>query len=88
MTDYEVLEILPTATMEEIHNAYIRQVKKYHPDKYSGTAFEALAADKIKRINLAYSRLKSIIPVNPCPKLKYQNSIYGAHAAASVKKYQ
>lgn len=86
MTDYEVLEILPTATIDEIHNAYIRQVKKYHPDKYSGTAFEDLAADKIKRINLAYSRLRSILPDTPCPPLRYQNNIYGASSAASVKK--
>lgn len=86
MTDYEVLEIMPTATIDEIHNAYIRQVKKYHPDKYTGTAFESLAADKIKRINLAYSRLQSILPDTPCPQLKHQNNIYGASAAASMKK--
>ncbi len=73
MTDYEILGIMPGATIEEVHSAYIAKIKKYHPDRI-GHSVEA--EEKVKRINLAYSRLKSVIPSQPCPKLHFRNDVY------------
>ena len=76
MTDYEALEILPGATAKEVHRAYVEQVKKYHPDKYKSLESQKEAQEKLKRINLAYQRLKSVMPTKPCPPIKYKNKIY------------
>ncbi|MBR2860216.1 MAG: J domain-containing protein [Clostridia bacterium] len=78
MTDYEVLNITPDATVQEIRAAYLKQVKKYHPDKFSSAECKREAGEKLNRINLAYSRLKSIMPETPCPKIKQRNKIYTA----------
>ena len=78
MTDYEVLNITPDATIEEIRTAYLQQVKKYHPDKCSFAEFNSDAVEKLNRINLAYRRLKSVMPKQACPQIKYRNKIYTA----------
>ena len=51
---YEVLELKPGATDDEIKAAYRRLAKKYHPDLNGGSA-EAEA--KMKEVNEAYSVL-------------------------------
>ena len=53
---YKILKITPDASLEEIKLAYIRKIKKYHPDKVSEKSHD----DKIKaqkmcqKINMAY----------------------------------
>lgn len=59
MNPYEVLGVSTNATDEEIKKAYRALVKKYHPDQYKGTAFEAEANEKLKEINEAYDMLKN-----------------------------
>ncbi|MDL2287145.1 DnaJ domain-containing protein [Eubacteriales bacterium OttesenSCG-928-G02] len=59
MTDpYKVLEILPTATDEEVKKAYRELAKKYHPDNYVNNPLADLAADKMKEINEAYEEIQ------------------------------
>ncbi len=59
MNPYDVLGVKPGATQDEIKTAYRKLVKKYHPDQYKGTDFEAKANEKLKEINEAYDILKN-----------------------------
>ncbi|MBO4555553.1 MAG: DnaJ domain-containing protein [Elusimicrobiales bacterium] len=43
---YEILGIKKNASSEEIKQAYYREIKKYHPDTYSG-----MSEEKIKELN-------------------------------------
>jgi len=53
---YEVLEVDPAVSMEEIHAAYRRLISQYHPDKveHLGAELKELAARKSQEITVAY----------------------------------
>lgn len=53
MNYYEILGVSVDATSKEIREAYLKLVKKYHPDIYKGEDAE----EKIKAINIAYDTL-------------------------------
>ena len=59
MDPYKVLGVSQSATEAEIKAAYRKLVKKYHPDQYKGSSYEATAAEKLKEVNEAYSLLKN-----------------------------
>ena len=56
---YEVLGVAREAALDEIEQAYRDLLKKYHPDKveHLGDEFRAMAEERTKTINEAYSRL-------------------------------
>ncbi len=55
MTDpYKVLGVSPSATDEQIKEAYRNLAKKYHPDQYADSPLKELADEKMKEINEAY----------------------------------
>ena len=51
---YKVLGVSEDASQEEIRTAYLKLVKKYHPDKYTDTDLKELANEKLVEINEAY----------------------------------
>jgi len=53
-----ILDISPSATVEEIRKAYKVQMSKYHPNKVAalGVELRQLADKKSKEINIAYRR--------------------------------
>ena len=53
-THYDLLEIRPTASPEEIRRAYRRLSKRYHPDVNGGAAW---AETRFKQLQEAYSLL-------------------------------
>ena len=57
MNPYKVLGVSENASQEEIRNAYLALVKKYHPDKYTDNPLKELAGEKLKEINQAYEML-------------------------------
>lgn len=54
MNPYEVLNLTPTATKEEIRKAYRSLARKYHPDANPNNK---AAEEKFKQINDAYTIL-------------------------------
>lgn len=59
MDPYQILEVSPNASKEEIRTAYRNLVKKYHPDRYPEGPQRDFATEKIKKINAAYDMIQN-----------------------------
>lgn len=57
MDPYKVLGVSETASDEEVRAAYLKLVKKYHPDRYQDNPLKNLATEKLKEINQAYDTI-------------------------------
>jgi DnaJ like chaperone protein len=57
---YQILEVSPDATDEEVQKAYRRMAVKYHPDKIShlGEDVQRSAKEKFQKLNQAYQDIK------------------------------
>lgn len=61
---YEMLELTPEATPEEIKQAYRDLVKVWHPDRFAhDPRLQRKAQEKLKKLNEAYERLQSFQPI-------------------------
>lgn len=57
---YKVLGVSPSATDDEVKEAYRKLVKKYHPDKFADSDLSELANEKMKEINTAYDEIQKM----------------------------
>ena len=57
MNPFEILEISPDASIEDIKAAYHRLAKQWHPDRYSGQE-KVVAEEKFRALAEAFSTLK------------------------------
>lgn len=69
---YEILKISRYSTQDDIKKAYLKLIKKYHPDVYSGD--KLFAEKQTALITEAYTTLK-----NPELKAKYDRKTFGAN---------
>lgn len=58
MNPYKVLGVSENDSDSVIRAAYLKLVKKYHPDHYGDNPLKDLAAEKLKEINLAYDTIQ------------------------------
>lgn len=54
---YQIFEISPNASPDEIKNQYRFLVQAWHPDKFGSPESKARAEEKLKQINEAYAVL-------------------------------
>ncbi len=57
---YKVLGVAPTASDDEIKDAYRKLARKYHPDKYIDSDLKSLAEEKMKEVNAAYEEIQQM----------------------------
>jgi curved DNA-binding protein CbpA len=57
---YELLEIEPGASPEEVRRAYREMMAVWHPDRFAGNPrLRQRAEEKVKAINAAYEQIRS-----------------------------
>jgi curved DNA-binding protein CbpA len=61
---YEILGVDPTASSEELHDAYRRLVKLHHPDRNGGSAE---ATRRFQDIQAAYEEIGRLRAARPAP---------------------
>jgi hypothetical protein len=70
---FRILGVTRNSTKEDIKKAYIREIKKWHPDKFQNEPEKALEADaKTKAIIEAYGLLKDYEP-NPVKRYRIRS---------------
>jgi len=64
---YRILRIAPGVGREEMRQAYLRQAKAYHPDRYANAELPSEVCDYLaamaRRINAAYASLDETLQV-------------------------
>lgn len=59
---FYILRVSPDATLKEVRNAYMRLVKRWHPDRFADNPqMRESAQEKLKIINAAYEEAKAAI---------------------------
>jgi len=63
---FEILELNPDASIDEVKQAYKDLVNIWHPDRFSTKPrLKQKAEKKLKEVNQAYETLKSLLPSKP-----------------------
>lgn len=80
---YKVLGVSPSASDDEIKDAYRKLARKYHPDKYVDSDMKDLAEEKMKEVNSAYEEIQKMRAGGGSHQNQYGNSSYGGYNSGS-----
>lgn len=70
-TCFALLNLAPDATAEEAKHAYKAQVRRWHPDQFPvGSVSQMGAQEQLKKVNVAYTRVKAHLASRPHPEKK------------------
>jgi hypothetical protein len=75
---YKILEVEPTATIEQIKAQYLFLTHAWHPDKFPSVDLKAKAEEKIKEVNEAYRVLS-----DPSRRASYDVALRPSFSAAT-----
>ena len=82
---FEILDIRPGASLEEIKAAYRDAVAVWHPDRFAGNPRLKEKADKkLKEINLAYETLMAYYENSPNPQPEQDSNSSNVEAVAEL----
>jgi len=81
---YEVLGIKKDACQQEIREAYLKLVKKLHPDQYTNNPLSHLAEEHLKEINAAYEQLRGVAEPSHSEKDATRNKAYSNKKTAGA----
>ncbi|MDZ8185981.1 MAG: DnaJ domain-containing protein [Nostoc sp. ChiSLP02] len=84
---YEILELEPGASPAQLKRAYRKLVKVWHPDRFFDRKQKQEAEEKIKKINVAYNKLKSELPFQPPTTANPSSSSPKNTTKVSVKRW-
>ena len=71
-THYELLGVARTATRDELHAAWRRQVAQYHPDRHGDHPLAQLAQERVAELNAAWEELS-----DPARRARYDAALDG-----------
>lgn len=79
---YQVLNIPPSATDDEVKHAYRELARKYHPDNYHNNPLADLAQEKMKEINEAYETIQRQRKLSSAANAQRQNGGYSYYSGS------
>ena len=89
---YKILGVSPSASDDEIKEAYRKLARKYHPDKYTDDGLKEIAGEKMKEINAAYEEIQQIRSGKSTGGYQssynnYNNNSYGSSQSSQNPKF-
>lgn len=82
---FHELGVSMQSTADEIHDAYIKKVKQWHPDNFQDAAQQNAAQDMLCRLNLAYKEAINII--RPSEEINFKDRREHIKKLLKLKQY-